>query len=185
MSSNTEQLLRSLPPSSLLLYVQSLGGRIAENAVYAYGAAYFPKVARDLAGKVTPHIASQHSDYICRKALTLGATKWTEQSMLQLGVDAFMSLGDLIVKENRTLEEQLKEILDSAPDASSNAAQANQTLLARAEASPLVSNHTGYGRGGENFEHDSTGDLMNYSGVVDEVENAQKEHEGWQEGYDY
>ena len=50
---------------------------------------------------------------------------------------------------------------------------------------PYVSNHTGYGKGGENFEHDDTGALMNYSGIVDDVGEAQKEHEGWQEGYDY
>lgn len=49
----------------------------------------------------------------------------------------------------------------------------------------FVSDHTGYGKGGENFEHDDTGSLMNYSGCVDDVGEALKEHEDWQEGYDY
>lgn len=50
---------------------------------------------------------------------------------------------------------------------------------------PFVSDHTGYGEGGENFEHDNTGSMMNYSGVADDVAEAQKEHQDWQEGYDY
>lgn len=51
---------------------------------------------------------------------------------------------------------------------------------------PIVSNHTGYGhKGSENFEHDDTGSMMNYSGVEDDVNNAIADHEGWQEGYDY
>lgn len=48
-----------------------------------------------------------------------------------------------------------------------------------------VADHTGYGEGGENFEHDDTGALMNYSGVQDETYNAIKEHEDWKKGYDY
>ena len=50
---------------------------------------------------------------------------------------------------------------------------------------PFISNHTGYGEGGENYEHDDSGSLMNFSGVVDDVNNALKEHEDWQEDYDY
>jgi hypothetical protein len=48
------------------------------------------------------------------------------------------------------------------------------------------SNHTGYSiEGSENFEHDDTGCASNLSGCVDMVVNAQIEHEGWDEGYDY
>jgi len=62
----------------------------------------------------------------------------------------------------------------------------NQTISPRPEKTPIVSNHTGYPHeGSENFEHDDTGDKMNYSGVEDEFNNAQAEHEGWQEGYDH
>jgi hypothetical protein len=51
---------------------------------------------------------------------------------------------------------------------------------------PIVSNHTGYGyKGSENFEHDDTGSMMNYSGVEDDVNNAIADHEGWEKGYDY
>lgn len=51
---------------------------------------------------------------------------------------------------------------------------------------PIVANHTGYGyKGSENFEHDDTGSIMNYSGVEDEMNNAKAEHEGWEPGYDY
>ncbi len=50
---------------------------------------------------------------------------------------------------------------------------------------PIISNHTGYKKGGENFEHDDTGSLMNFSGVEDEMNNALKEHQDWQKDYDY
>ena len=50
---------------------------------------------------------------------------------------------------------------------------------------PYVSDHTGYGKGGENFEHDDTGSIMNYSGVHDDVYNSIGDHEDWKEGYDY
>jgi len=50
----------------------------------------------------------------------------------------------------------------------------------------FVANHTAYQyKGGENYEHDDTGGESNYSGCVDDVYNAQAEHDGWQEGYDY
>ncbi len=50
----------------------------------------------------------------------------------------------------------------------------------------VVGNRSGYGyKGSENFEHDDTGDEMNYSGVEDEVFSAAAEHDGWEEGYDY
>lgn len=50
----------------------------------------------------------------------------------------------------------------------------------------IVSNHTGYGyAGSENFEHDNSGDSMNFSGVEDDINDAVSEHEGWQAGYDY
>lgn len=48
----------------------------------------------------------------------------------------------------------------------------------------IVSNHTGYDHG-ENFEHDDTGAIANYSGVEDDINNAVKEHEGWELGYDF
>jgi len=50
---------------------------------------------------------------------------------------------------------------------------------------PIVSDHMGYGKGGESWEHDDTGSIQNYSGCYDDVLNAIAEHEGWQEGYDY
>lgn len=48
-----------------------------------------------------------------------------------------------------------------------------------------VADHTGYGKGGENFEHEGKGHIMNYSGVQDDIYNSIKEHEDWGEGYDY
>lgn len=54
------------------------------------------------------------------------------------------------------------------------------------EVKPIVSNHTRYPyREAANFEHDDEGGLMNYLGVEDQVLNAQSEHDGWQDGYDY
>ena len=38
---------------------------------------------------------------------------------------------------------------------------------------------------GSNYEHDDSGDRINYSGVYDSVINDFSEHEGYQEGYDY
>ena len=62
----------------------------------------------------------------------------------------------------------------------------NQTISQKSEKAPIVSNHTGYSHeGSENFEHDDTGAMMNYSGVEDVFNDAQAEHEGWQEGYDH
>lgn len=61
----------------------------------------------------------------------------------------------------------------------------NQGTGSGKDEKPFLSNHSGYDyEGSENFEHDNNGDIHNYSGVVDEVNNALKEHEGWQEGYD-
>ena len=50
---------------------------------------------------------------------------------------------------------------------------------------PIVADHTGYGKGGESWEHDDTGSIQNYSGCYDDMMNPIAEHEGWQEGYDY
>lgn len=62
----------------------------------------------------------------------------------------------------------------------------NQTILGKEEKKPIISNHTGYNyEGSENYEHDNTGDLMSLSEMEDEFNNAQSEHEGWEEGYDY
>lgn len=50
----------------------------------------------------------------------------------------------------------------------------------------VVGNHTGYDTpGSENYEHDETGSMMNYSGIEDEMFSAEAEHDGWQEGYDF
>ncbi|WP_422450679.1 MULTISPECIES: hypothetical protein [unclassified Endozoicomonas] len=50
----------------------------------------------------------------------------------------------------------------------------------------VVSNHSGYSyEGSENYEHDDNGSLHNYSGVVDEFDSAESEHEGWENGYDF
>lgn len=50
----------------------------------------------------------------------------------------------------------------------------------------VVANHSGYSNlGSENYEHDDTGSIHNYSGVEDDVFSAFAENEGWCEGYDY
>lgn len=50
----------------------------------------------------------------------------------------------------------------------------------------VTSNHSGYRyEGSENFEHDDTGCIHNYSGVEDEILSSYAEHGDWQEGYDY
>ncbi|MEX0903278.1 MAG: hypothetical protein WDZ76_11200 [Pseudohongiellaceae bacterium] len=50
----------------------------------------------------------------------------------------------------------------------------------------VVGNRSGYLKeGSENFEHDDTGDVHNYSGVEDAINSANAEHEGWEEGLDY
>lgn len=66
-------------------------------------------------------------------------------------------------------------------------AMANQVEPAQIkDKKPVVSNYTGYDcEGGENFEHDDTGAIMNYSGCEDDMNEALSEHEGWEEGYDY
>jgi hypothetical protein len=48
----------------------------------------------------------------------------------------------------------------------------------------IVGNHTGY-KGGENYEHDDNGSLMNFSGVEDDMLSAEANHNGWDDGYDY
>ena len=50
-----------------------------------------------------------------------------------------------------------------------------------------TSNFTPYGyEGSENFTNYYGGESMNaYSGIYDMIINANIEHEGWQEGYDY
>lgn len=54
------------------------------------------------------------------------------------------------------------------------------------EGKRVISNHSGYGySGSENFEHDDTGSIMNYSGVEDMIFSSMAEHGDWQEGYDY
>lgn len=54
------------------------------------------------------------------------------------------------------------------------------------EGERVTSNHSGYCySGSENFEHDDTGSIMNYSGVEDMIFSSLAENENWQEGYDY
>jgi len=50
----------------------------------------------------------------------------------------------------------------------------------------IITNHTGYTHSNSSsWEHDDTGDQNNYSGFADDMINAEAEHEGWEEGYDY
>ena len=50
----------------------------------------------------------------------------------------------------------------------------------------IPSNHSIYGyKGSENYEHDDTGCIHNYSACEDMIFDAICEHDGWQEGYDY
>jgi hypothetical protein len=54
------------------------------------------------------------------------------------------------------------------------------------EERPYVSNHSGYShKGSENWEHDDTGCLMNYSAMDDMMNEPLRIHEGWESGYDY
>ena len=58
--------------------------------------------------------------------------------------------------------------------------------LAQEDEIRIISNHSGYDyKGSENFEHDDNGNIMNYSGVYDDVMSAFAESEGWVESYDY
>lgn len=50
----------------------------------------------------------------------------------------------------------------------------------------VSANYTGYAHeGSHSWEHDNTGNVDNYSGCEDDVLNAEAEHEGWEDGYDY
>lgn len=50
----------------------------------------------------------------------------------------------------------------------------------------IITNHTGYTYpNSSSWEHDDTGNTNNYSGCVDDMINAEAEHDGWEEGYDY
>jgi hypothetical protein len=61
----------------------------------------------------------------------------------------------------------------------------NNESATRRERKRLLSNHTGYGKGGESWEHDDTGHVQNFSGCYDDMLDPVAEHEGWEEGYDY
>lgn len=51
---------------------------------------------------------------------------------------------------------------------------------------PFLANHSGYPyEGSENFEHDDTGSIHNFSGCLDEIVNAEADHNGLDAGYDY
>lgn len=79
--------------------------------------------------------------------------------------------------KGKDIEDHLKELNKSVPDSEKIEPESEHKV---------VSNHSGYGyKGSENYEHDDTGSLNNYSGVVDEFDSAESEHEGWDEGYDY
>ena len=59
-------------------------------------------------------------------------------------------------------------------------------LLGNTEEAAVTANHSIYGyKGSENYEHDDTGCIHNYSGVEDDVFSAFADNEGWSEGYDY
>lgn len=54
------------------------------------------------------------------------------------------------------------------------------------EGERVTGNHSGYPYpGSENFEHDDTGSIINYSGVEDMIFSSFAENEGWEEGYDF
>ena len=51
---------------------------------------------------------------------------------------------------------------------------------------PFLANHSGYPyEGSENFEHDDTGAIHNFSDCQDEIVNAEADHKGLEAGYDY
>ncbi|MBZ0330997.1 hypothetical protein KZO25_11790 [Halomonas sp. ANAO-440] len=54
------------------------------------------------------------------------------------------------------------------------------------EGERVIGNHSGYPySGSENFEHDDTGCILNYSGVEDIIFSSFAENNNWEEGYDY
>ena len=54
------------------------------------------------------------------------------------------------------------------------------------EGERVIGNHSGYlYAGSENFEHDDTGSIINYSDVEDMVFSSFAENEGWEVGYDF
>ena len=60
---------------------------------------------------------------------------------------------------------------------------ASSTLRDRKQ---FLANHSGYQyEGSENFEHDDTGAIHNFSGCEDEIVNADADHKGLEPGYDY
>ena len=77
-----------------------------------------------------------------------------------------------------------KEIEDLFKEADEQLSK--QEKLEPASEHKVVGNRSGYEyKGSENFEHDDNGSLHNYSGVEDEMNSAEAEHEDWEEGYDY
>lgn len=62
----------------------------------------------------------------------------------------------------------------------------NESLAGNDRERFVVANHTRYHHeGGENYEHDDTGSLMNYSGVQDTIFSAEALHQDWEPGFDY
>ena len=62
----------------------------------------------------------------------------------------------------------------------------NQSVVGDGREHAVIANHTPYGYdGGENYEHDDTGDLMNYCGVQDVIFSAEALHQDWERGFDY
>lgn len=62
----------------------------------------------------------------------------------------------------------------------------NESVVGDDRERVVIANHTRYHyEGSENYEHDDTGGLMNYSGVQDTIFSAEALHQDWESGYDY
>lgn len=91
--------------------------------------------------------------------------------------------------QNRS-ESEIAARIDELRETNSYAREKfNQPVYGDGEAegrSSVVLDHTGYHRSGSsNWEHDNTGSMMNYSGMVDIALSAQAADKGWEAGYDY
>jgi hypothetical protein len=88
-----------------------------------------------------------------------------------------MCRGGIMNNRDNEIEEYLREQEESLE---------NSEKLEPASDYKIISNRSGYNySGSENYEHDDTGSIHNYSGVEDDVYSSISEHEDWQEGYDY
>ncbi len=81
---------------------------------------------------------------------------------------------------------RLEKPLSAAPAQQAQGRLTGESRHAHEDSRLVVSNHSGYEyAGAENYEHDDTGSLHNYSGAADEMFSAIAENDGWQEGYDF